>query len=285
MDLSIILINHNTKRLTGQAVESILDTVKELSYEIIVVDNSSKEDEIFSCQHERVKVFSGVENKGFGNACNYAAEKSCGEYLLFLNSDAIIHEHTLDKAFSYIYSDDSIGMLGIKQLLPDGSLDHGCKRGFPTPTASFYYFTGLDRLFPKSKTFGQYRQTFVSEDSIADVDCISGAFMLISHGIFDKVGGFDERFFMYSEDVDLCYRVKEAGYRIVYYGEASFTHLKGQSGIKSPEILFHFYDSMRIFYDKHYKDKYSPVVTKLVYTVIQAKYSLAKHKLKEKNRG
>ena len=284
MDLSIILINHNTRQLTGQTVESILDTVKDLTYEIVVIDNSSKEEEVFFCEHEKVRVFSGLPNQGFGHACNEAVKHAHGEYLLFLNSDTVIHESTLDQAFSYIYADDSIGMLGVRQLLPDGSLDHGCKRGFPTPMTSLWYFAGLDRVLPKSKRFGRYRQTFVPEDAVADVDCVSGAFMLLPRGVFDEVGGFDEQFFMYCEDVDLCYRIREAGYRIVYYGKVSFTHLKGRSGVSNPNILFHFYHSMRIFYDTHYRDKYSAIVTGMVHLGISAKYALAKRGLRKKEK-
>lgn len=279
MDLSVILINHNTKQLATQTVESILSTVHRFSYEILVADNSSKEEEVFSSSNPRVRVFDHLPNRGFGYACNEVAQKAVGNYLLFLNSDTILHESTLDEAMAYIISDNSIGMVGVRQLLPDGRLDHGCKRGFPTPMTSLWYFAGFDRLFSNSKRFGWYRQTFIQQDAIADVECVSGAFMLLPKRLFNEVGGFDEQFFMYSEDVDLCYRIKELGYRIVYFGKVSFVHLKGQSGIDNPKILFHFYDSMRIFYDKHYQKKYPWIVTKMVHLAIDAKYRLARRKL------
>lgn len=281
MDLSIILINHNTAKLTKQTVMSALDTISKTEYEIVVVDNSSDRSEVFTCDHERVKVFSGIANKGFGDACNYGTKKSCGEYLLFLNSDTILEKNTVDEAFAYIYNHDDIGTIGVRQLLPDGKLDHGCKRGFPSPMSSLYYFAGMDKRFPNSKKFGSYRQTFVDEKEIADVDCISGAFMMLSRGVFDLVGGFDTDYFMYGEDVDLCYRIKQKGYRNVYYGKCSFTHLKGQSGIDDPKVLKYFYESMRLFYDKHYKDIYNPAVNFLVHCAIDLKYSKAKKELEK----
>lgn len=280
MDLSIILINHNTKDLTGQTVQSVLNTVHDVDYEMIVMDNSSDPEQQFSCAHARVRVLAGIPNHGFSHACNLGAEQAQGEYLLFLNSDTILRDGTIDRAFAYLRCHEDIGALGVRQLLPDGTLDHGCKRGFPTPMAALYYFTGMDKKHPESHKYGAYRQTFVDEFSIADVDCISGAFMLMPRAVFEQTGGFDEDYFMYSEDVDLCYRIRRAGWRIVYYGKASFVHLKGQSGIRDPLVLKHFYVSMRLFYDKHLKQRYHFLVNFLVHRAIDLKYYLAKRKMK-----
>ncbi len=279
MELSIILINYNTRRLTKQTVASALQTVKKADFEIVVVDNSSDAQQVYESSDARVRVFAGVANRGFSHACNYGAARSRGAYLLFLNSDTILRERTVDEALSYLKEHEEVGVLGVRQLRPDGSLDHGCKRGFPTPMAAFCYFAGLDRLFPRSRRFGAYRQTFIHEEDVAQVDCVSGAFMLLSRAVFDGVGGFDEDYFMYSEDVDLCYRVRKQGYPIVYYGKVWFTHVKGQSGIDNPQVLWYFYQSMRIFYDKHYKKKYSALTGFLVHRAIDLKYWLAKRKL------
>lgn len=276
MELSIILINYNTKTLTEQAIDSILKTVEKTDFEIVVVDNSSQEEQKVSFESERVCVLRDVKNHGFGHACNLGVQHSSGEYLLFLNSDTVMSENTIDESFAFLKQDCSIGALGVRMLRPDGSLDHGCKRGFPTPMASLYYFSGLDRRYPDSHKYGAYRQTFLEEDTVADVDSVSGAFLMLSRTVFDKVDGFDQDFFMYGEDLDLCYRIKQEGYRVVYYGKVSFLHLHGQSGlVRSEKVIGYFYDAMNLFYDKHYQNKYNALTGFLVKTAISCKRHLA----------
>lgn len=276
MELSIILINYNTKTLTEQAIDSILKTVERTDFEIIVVDNSSQEEQKLSLERERVHILRDVQNHGFGHACNLGVQHSSGEYLLFLNSDTVMSENTIDESLAFLQQDCSIGALGVRMLRPDGSLDHGCKRGFPTPMASLYYFSGLDRRYPNSHKYGVYRQTFLEEDAVADVDSVSGAFLMISRTVFDKVDGFDQDFFMYGEDLDLCYRIKQQGYRVVYYGKVSFLHLHGQSGlVRSEKVIGYFYDAMNLFYEKHYENKYNAFTGFLVKTAISFKRHLA----------
>ena len=274
MDLSVIIVNYNTKKLTKQTIKAVFDTTHKIEYEIIVADNSSKQSEVYSSNDGRVKVIENVENNGFGYACNIGAKKAVGRYLLFLNSDTLMQEGTLDKCIEYMDKHVTIGCLGIRTLLKDGTLDHGCKRGFPTPLNAFCYVTRLDRLFPKSKKMGGYRMSYIDEHETADVDSVSGAFMLIPRNLFQKTGGFDESIFMYGEDIDLCYRIKQKGFRVVYYAEGLMIHLKGQSGLrtKNPVVIKHFRDGIRVFYDKYYKDKYNFFVTFLMHAAIDIQY-------------
>lgn len=276
MDLSIIMINFNTKKLTEQAVESVLQTVQKASFEIVVVDNSTQPSEYYRGSDHRVKVMEKIDNRGFGHACNLGAAEAEGEYLLFLNSDTIVRENALDAALLYMREHPDTGILGIRTLLADGSFDHGCKRGFPTPAASLYYFMGLDRKHPDSRKYGAYRQTFLPEDQTAETDCVSGAFLMMRRKLFTEIGGFDEDYFMYGEDVDLCYRVKQAGHKVVYFAGGSITHLKGASGLhtKSRKVIDCFYDSMKIFYRKHYRGKYNPFLNAAVYLGINLKHRL-----------
>ena len=276
MDLSIVMINFNTRELTGQAITSILECSPKLSYEIIVVDNSADPGQSYEDGRLPVTVLNGVENKGFGNACNLGAKRSVGEYVLFLNSDTRMHPGTLEQCVSYLAAHPEAGALGERTLLADGTLDHACKRGFPTPAASFYYFAGLDRKHPGSRRYGAYRATYLDERSVGEVDSVAGSFLMMPRRVFEELGGFDESFFMYGEDLDLCYRLKEAGYRVVYYGKASITHLKGQSGLhtKSKAVAFYFYSAMELFYRKHYAKKYGAFVSAAVYTGIRLKYWL-----------
>lgn len=285
MDLSIVIVNYNTKSLTAQTVDSVLQTAKETAFEIIVADNSTDSDQRYRNNDPRVTVLELAENKGFGHACNLGAAHARGDYLLFLNSDTIVGEAAIDRSAAYIRSDERIGILGIRTYLADGTFDAGCRRGFPTPMASLYYFLGFDKKHPDSHKYGAYHQTFLREDETADTDCVSGAYLMMPRPLFENLGGFDEAFFMYGEDVDLCYRVKERGERVVYFAGAQILHLKGSSGLrgKSKEIIYHFHNAMKLFYRKHYKKKYSIFVTAAVYLGIWAKYRLALRKRAKAN--
>lgn len=276
MDLSIVIVNYNTKSLTTQTVKSVISSTEGIDYEIIVVDNSSKTSEYFEMEDKRVKILSRVENRGFGHACNIGANIAIGRYILFLNSDTIMRKDTLKGAVKYMDSHIDIGCLGIKTLLKDGTFDHGCKRGFPTPFNSLCYVLKLDRLFPKVKKFGGYTLNYLSQDETNEVDSVSGAFMLIPKRVLGKVGLFDESIFMYGEDIDLCYRIKKAGFKVVYYADVWMTHLKGQSGLhtKSPLVIKHFHDGIKRFYDMYYKDKHNFAVTFLMHSAINIRYAL-----------
>ena len=282
MDLSIIIVNFNTRDLTHQTIDSIINNTEEIDYEIIVVDNSTERNQQCTYNNKYVKILLDVENHGFGHACNVGAKESKGKYLLFLNSDTLIHDNSLMMCVRYMNNDSKIGVLGARILLKDGTLDHGCKRGFPTPGAAFYYYAGFDKKYPDSKKYGAYRQTFLKESDTNEVDSVSGAFLMISKTLFENINGFDESFFMYGEDLDLCYRVKEKGYKVVYYSDAVITHLKGQSGLhkSSKIVIFHFYNAMILFYNKHYKDKYNFIITIVVCIAVKVKYwlTLLKHR-------
>lgn len=280
MDLSIIIVNYNTKKLTENCINSVINSTKEIDYEIIVVDNSSDYEQVYESnelQMDKVIVFPNMPNNGFGAACNFGASKSKGDYLLFLNSDTLVEKGTIDKCFKYLKDHVDIGILGVKMLLKDGTLDHGCKRGFPTPSSSLYYFLGLDKKHPESKKYGAYRQTFIDENKTSFVDAVSGAFMMLPKKVYEMASGFDEDYFMYGEDIDLCYRVKNMGYSVVYFADAVIIHLKGQSGLnnKSPKVIYHFYNAMTLFYNKHYKNKYSLFTNIAVYTGIKLKYFIS----------
>ena len=286
MDLSILIINYNTLELTKNTINSILDTVKNVSYEIIVIDNSTSREEIYVSSDERIFVLGNVPNNGFAHACNLGFSHAKGKYVLYLNSDVILHQGTIDKSVEYMLANPRVGALGIRTLRQDGSLDHGCKRGFPTPSAAMAYYIGLDRIFPKSRRFGAYRHTFIDEMVTSRVDAVSGAFLMSPREVVEQIEGFDERFFMYAEDIDFCYKVNQAGYEVIYFADVTMTHLKGQSGLntKSEEILYHFYHSMILFYKKNYQKKYSIFTTAFVYSGIYFKYFLSILSTKWKNR-
>lgn len=278
------MVNYNTPKLTEQAVSSIFSCHPNLKFEIIIVDNSEDPAQKYSDNRPGVTVLNGVENRGFGNACNFGARSAVGKYFLFLNSDTLMHSGTLEQCVCYLLKHPNTGALGTRTVLQNGILDHACKRGFPTPSAAFFYFTGLDKLFPASRRLGAYRATWLDERAIGEVDSVAGSFLMMPKDIFKKIHGFDETFFMYGEDLDLCFRVKQLGYSVVYYGKASISHLKGQSGLhtKSTMVAFHFYNAMKLFYLKHYGEKYPTVVKAAVFYTINLKYRLTLAKIKRK---
>ena len=273
MDLSIIIINHNTKALTAQAIQSIFDTNPQIAYEIIVVDNSDLAEETYTEKQAGVTILSNVDNKGFAHGCNTGAAIAQGEYLLFLNSDTIMQPDTLDASVAYMHKHANIGALGVQVVLPDGSLDHACKRGFPTPWNALCYFSHLDRLFPKVASFNGYRLNHLNRSEIHHVDVITGAYMMMPAKLYQELSGFDETYFMYGEDIDLCWRIKAAGYDIVYYAPVTCLHLKGQSGRASQNavVQYHFYNAMLIFYDRYYVGRYPRWLTGIIKWAIRKK--------------
>lgn len=273
MDLSIVIINHNTRLLTTQTIESIIATSPEITYEIIVVDNSSVVEEYYTASHPFVTVLGQVENRGFAHGCNTGAAIAKGKYILFLNSDTIMQKNTLDASVSYMKQNPQIGGLGVQVVLADGNLDHACKRGFPTPWNALCYFSHLDRLFPKISMFNGYRLGHLDRNCIHDVDAVTGAYLMMPADLYRRLGGFDETFFMYGEDLDLCWRIKEADYKVTYYAPVQCVHLKGKSGRASnnPVVQYHFYNAMLIFYKRYYDTRYPKWLTGMIKWAIRRK--------------
>lgn len=292
MKLSIIIVNYNTYILTKQTIDSVLEKKLPFKYEIMLVDNASQDDSMVKLQEDYKGIITegllnitlNDTNLGFAKANNIGMRKSKGEYILLLNSDTYVVEDCLQKCMQYIerYNTEAaiqgedeckIGALGCKVILPDGTLDHACKRGFPTPRASFYYFLKLHKR-DKVK-YGLYDALHLDENEVGEVDCLMGAFMLMPRHVLNQVGLLDEDFFMYGEDIDLCYRIKEGGYKIMYYPEASIIHYKGGSSKKRrTKVIYDFHNAMWIFYKKHYIKTYSLWINSLVYVGIWAKYAL-----------
>ena len=257
MDLSILIVNYRTYTLTKQTINSVLETVHNLNYEIIVVDNNS-EDGSYEQLKDDFREFININfilnrsNAGFAVANNIAFNNSSGKYILLLNSDVIVHENTINESFIYIKNHENIGILGCKVSLPNGQLDKACRRSFPTFWVSFYRMTFLSKLFPNSPRFNKYNLSYIDDNGVYPVDCVVGAYMLLDSDLYRECGGLDESYFMYGEDIELCFNVKELGFEVYYYGKKEITHYKGASG-SNKKLLYEFHKSMEIFYDKHYK--------------------------------
>lgn len=255
--ISIVIVNYNSADYLMHCLSSIKAASTNLNFEIIVVDNNSTDDDLHYVmeQFQNVEFIKLRENVGFGKANNIGVEKASGDYILILNPDTILEEQTLDVMYHYMENNTEVGISGCKVLNSDGSFQLACRRGFPTPWVSFTKLFGLQSLFPKSKLLARYNQTFRSIDETYYIDSVIGAFMFIRKEIWDNVGGFDEAFFMYGEDIDLCFRVQKTGAKIAYIHSTSIIHHKGVSTRRSSiNELKHFYEAMMIFSRKHFNN-------------------------------
>lgn len=262
-ELSIIIVSYNTRELLRACLSSIVRAQeKEDVWEVIVVDNGSSDGSVEEVKSLNITLIKNEKNVGFAAANNQGIRASTGRYVLTLNSDTEIASGVLSELISYMDGHREAGAITCRVNLANGSLDPACHRGFPTPWASLTYFMGLERLFPSTRLFGQYHQGYKSMGETHDVDCISGAFFLIRRSVIDTTGLLDEKFFMYGEDIDWCFRIRERGPRIVFYPRVSIVHKKHQSGLGHANIgtrrqtKKYFYDAMRLFYAKHYRHRY-----------------------------
>ncbi len=284
MDLSIIIVNYETYDLTEQTIESVINHDQPFEYDIYLVDNGSKDGSIdrlkerFLKESEDglIKFILNNENRGFAHANNLALKEITSKYILLLNSDTVVVDNCLEDSMNYMETHKKIGALGCKVVLPDNTLDKACRRSFPDFYVSFYRMTGLSRIFPKSKRFGRYNLTYLNEDKTYEVDCIVGAFMLVRSKTIQDVGFLDESFFMYGEDIDWCYRIKAANWKIIYFSNAKIIHYKGASNSKkqNKRLTYEFYRAMYIFYNNHYKDGYPWITTAATYLGIWSICSL-----------
>lgn len=259
IDLSIIIVNYNVKEFVLNLLQSIQEASKNINSEIIIVDNASDDGsvELIQDKYPNVKLIANKENVGFGRANNQGMKIAGGKYILLLNPDTIVREDTFEKMILLFNSRDDIGIAGCKVLNPDGTLQLACRRGFPGPWTSFTKIVGLSSLFPNSKTFARYNLTYLDENKSYEVDAVSGSFMMMRREIFELMGGFDSQFFMYGEDLDLCFRTQNAGYKIYYFHETEIIHYKGESTRRSSiDETKVFYDAMHLFVQKHFSSSF-----------------------------
>lgn len=265
MDLSVVIVNYQTFELTKNTINSIFEYDYPFSYEILVVDNASSDDSLARLKDyfkDSVTFIASSENNGFAAGNNQALRIAKGDYILLLNSDTIVWENTLENIYSYMERRTDVGACGCRVLLENGELDKACKRSFPNVKNSFF------RLFhiPTNSKDDNYNLTDLADDEVYEIDCLTGAFMFMRARTLDEVGFLDETFFMYGEDIDLCYRIKKAGWKIIYYGKSKITHLKGASSKKQKnKLIYEFYHAMYIYYKKHHADESSFIVNFAVY--------------------
>ncbi len=260
MKLSIIIVSYNVKHYLEQCLHSVFRAITpDIPTEVFVVDNASHdnspahiEQQFPQEQHPHLHIIKNARNVGFGKANNQAVTKAKGEYILFLNPDTILAENTLRTTIEHADKHPELGGLGTMMLYANGKFANESRRGLPTPWTALCKMSGLCSFFPQSKTFGRYYMGYLNKEKPAEIEIISGAFFLVRKSAIDETGPFDEKFFMYGEDIDLSFRLLQKGYKN-HYIPAPIIHYKGESTHKSTFRYVHiFYSAMLIFFKKHY---------------------------------
>jgi GT2 family glycosyltransferase len=255
MDLSVIIVNYNVRQFLENALTSIKRAMEGMDGEIIVVDNASDDGstEMVRTKFPDVVLLENPRNEGFARANNTGLRRARGRNFLLINPDTIVQEDTLRVMLRFFDETPDAGLAGCKILNPDGSFQLPCRRSFPTPWVAFTKIAGLSALFPRSRLFGRYNLTYLNPDETYPVEAVSGSFMMMRREAYERVGGLDETFFMYGEDLDLCYRVARAGFRVYYVASTKIVHFKGESTRRSDiDEVRHFYEAMEIFVEKHF---------------------------------
>lgn len=274
-DLSVIILNYNVKDLLIACLNSLFkNKLDKDSWQVIVVDNASKDGSVDSVrkQFPKVELIENKENLGFSAGNNVGVLQAKAPIILFLNPDTIIVDQAIQKTYDYLVSNPDIGAITCRVELPDGRLDYSSHRGFPTPWNALTYFIGLAKMFPKSPIFAGYTQSFLDVSKTHEIDCLTGAFLMVRKIAGEQINFWDEDYFWNGEDIEFCYNLKEKGWKIYFYSESKIIHYKGSSsGLWSTSLsevekkarikaILHGISAMRIFYKKHLYRSYPVVI-------------------------
>ena len=277
-DLSIVVVNWNTESYLRECLRSIFEHIEGISCEVWVVDNASSDGSVSMVREEfpRATLIANAENVGFAQANNQALRQSRGRYLLLLNSDTYVQGDVLRTMVEFMDRHPDAGVSGCKLQNEDGTFQPACRRSVPTPAVSLMRMTGLSRLFPNSRTMAQYNLTYQDATAVHEVDSVSGAFLMMRREAMAQIGLMDEEYFLHCEDLDWCYRAKQAGWKVYYVPHAAVTHFKGRSSDRVPvRTLYHLHRSMYLFYRKHFARTTLFLVNGLVYLGIWGRLLLA----------
>jgi N-acetylglucosaminyl-diphospho-decaprenol L-rhamnosyltransferase len=270
--LDLVIVSYRCREMLRACLASIRSYPPSLDYTVTVVDNDSRDGtvEMVSAGFSEYRIISTGGNLGFSRANNLAIRAGSGSYVLALNPDTRLTEHALDRAIAVIEESPDVGIFGCTLELEDGTFDHAARRAFPTPLGAVGHFTGLGRRKSAPDRLAQYRAPNVGA---GPVDAVNGAFMLIRRAALDEVGLFDEGYWMYAEDLDLCYRFKQAGWLTWFEPGIRVTHIKaGTSGRdRKPKLNYAFHYGMYRFYRKHYAPERSRILNAVIYAGIAAK--------------
>lgn len=267
MDLTVVIVNYRVKYFLEQTLRSVMEATQGLRVEVIVIDNNSGDDSIeFSRQQfPQVTYIENTENVGFARANNQGIMMARGHYTLILNPDTIITSRCIQGSIAHMEAHDDCGAIGLRMVDGNGKFLPESKRAFPTPWVAFCKTFGLSSLFPNSPRFAKYHLRYLSDRKSHVVDILSGAYMFCRTDMLQRIGGLDEDFFMYGEDIDLSYRITQGGFKN-WFLPLDMIHYKGESTKKDTlRYVRIFYEAMLIFYRKHF-----PRYSSIAYPIIKA---------------
>ena len=259
VSVSICIVHYETPDLLVRCLTALRESEGIESCEVCVVDNGSRgfDPGAYTDILPNLSVLQNLENRGFAVASNQGLRGAGGRFVLLLNPDAIVEPHAIARVVEYLDGHAEVGCATARLVLPDGRLDLACRRSFPTPAVAFFRMTLLSRIFPGSRRFGRYNLTYLPDNLESEIDAPCGAFMMVRSTVVDQVGLLDESYFMYGEDLDWAFRIKAAGWRIMYLPTAVVHHVKRASSSRNRErTISWFYEAMRRFYDDHYRQVY-----------------------------
>ena len=253
MQLSVIILNYNVRYFLELCVVSVQNAIKNIDAEIIVVDNNSLDGScnMMKQRFPHVKLIENNENLGFPKGNNIGVAIAKGEYICILNPDTVVAEDTFSQVLAFAQKQNDLGIVGVKLIDGTGNFLQESKRGTPTPFVAFTKITGLYKIFPN--IFGQYYAQHLSENKSGKVEILVGAFMLLKRDLYNKIGGFDENCFMYSDDIDLSYMALKKGKSNYYFHGTSVIHYKGESTIKDGIYMKRNQEAMNFFFKKHFR--------------------------------
>ncbi len=252
-------MHYETPDLLARCLTALGESEGIGSFEVRVVDNGSRgfDPQTYTAILPGLEIIQNPENRGFAVASNQGLRRAGGRYVLLLNPDTMVEPPAIARVVEYLECHPDVGCATARLVLPDGRLDLACRRSFPTPIVAFFRMTLLSRVFPRSRRFGRYNLTYLPDDVESEIDAPCGAFMMVRSTVVDEVGLLDEAYFMYGEDLDWAFRIKAAGWRIVYLPTAIVHHLKrASSNLNREQTIRWFYQAMRIFYRDHYRHIY-----------------------------
>jgi len=257
-DLSVVVVNYNVRYFLEYCLLSVRKASADLRVQVIVVDNASSDGDYrwLAERFPEVIFKQNAQNQGFGKANNQGLSLADGEFVLFLNPDTIVPENALRECVDFFRKTNDCGALGVYMMDGKGHFLPESKRSNPTPAVSFYKLSGLEKLFPRSKVFGQYALGYLDENRTFPVPILAGAFLMARKSLLEKVGGFDEAFFMYGEDIDLSFRLQNnTGFRNYFLGTVKILHFKGESS-KQDSLHYNkiFNDAMGVFVRKYHSN-------------------------------
>ncbi len=274
LDLDVIVVSHGAERLLRKCLRSLAEHPAGGEMRVTVVDSGSPDStpDMVEREFPAVRLIRQA-NIGFSAANNLALRESEARAVLLLNPDTEVYAGTLDAGLGRLFSEQRIGMVGVKLVTESGALDHACKRSFPTPLSALAHFTGIGRTEGASGALSQYRATQLGDDEPGEVDAVNGAFMLCRAEAVREVGPLDEGYWLYMEDLDWCHRFWDAGWKIFYEPAGTALHVKGGSsaGRRAPRQEIAFHRGMGRFYRRFDAPEHNPLVNAAVYAGVAAK--------------